>query len=495
MSDWYSRQFGDRSRLAVTVALGHPGHDKGHWAWGGIAFWVNERCLTRAVDPDGVVLDAVRWDLLEIFLWLRQSAARLVNEEPFPALAPSDAYDDAKVRNACDWYDLTDEPPTSLSELEEDEWFLARSEWRRHHALRRAVEGVALPNVYFRRLGDMVEVSWDNETWATPRPGLRFIEQRGTELISARVFSRVIQETLYEVASALNDRNPDHADMLAPIARADSCEVKAEDWKWLIHSPTAGAIQRDLPLIAKKLERHVLEERDVAYIPHSNETLALRHARLVDPVDIEALLEAAQTSPSRPMSRALSRLTNRSIPSTIKPWEEGYARALEVREAFGWGKEPMPNPESWLVEQHVALHKRTLPGDVTLVSTVTADERAAITINPASNSRRRRETAYGTALAHVLLDVDRVAVDGVWEHWPSAARARAFAIMLQLPDDGVRDILPGRTVKDASDVRLVMQHFSSGPVVTARHLRNRKFIASNDRRDEIIRELLASGAH
>lgn len=494
MSDWYSRQFGDSSRFAIAITFGDPGHGKSHFAWGGLALWVNDRCLTRAVDTDGVVADAIRWELLDLLLWLKASVIRLVNEEPLPALGTTDTQDDTKARDACDWFDLTEDPPTTLSDCEEDEWFLARSEWRMHHALRRSVEGVALPNVYFRRLGDMVEVSWDNETRATPRPGLRFVEQRGTEIIPARLFSKIIQQTLFEVASALKDRRPDRVDLVASITESNSCEVKPVDWKWLIHSSTAEAIQRHLPHIAVRLEQHVLQRRDGAYIPHCDETLVLRQARLVAPTDIEALLNAAQATPPHRMSAALLSLTKRSVPSTIRPWEEGYKRALEVREALGWGDKPMPNPESWLPQQHVAVHRRALPSDVALLSLVTPDDRATITINPVSNSRLRREVAYGTALGHLLLDEDRVAVDGLWEHWPSAARARAFAIMLQLPDDGVRKVLPGRGVKDASDVRLVMQHFSSGLIATAQHLRNRRFISSDELRDDIVRELLVSGS-
>ncbi len=493
MSDWYARQFGDSGRFAIAIAFGAPGHGKGHFAWGGLALWVKDRCLTRAVDAEGVVTDSIRWELLEFLLWLQQSATRLVNEEPLPALATADAQDDIKPRDACDWFDLTEDPPTTLSESEEDEWFLARSEWREHHALRRAIEGVALPNVYFRRLGDMVEVSWDNETRASPRAGLRFVEQRGTEIVPASALSKAIQQSLYEVVSALKERHPDCGALLASLAKPNSCEAEPGDWKWLIHSSTAEAIQGRLGQIAKRLERHVLERHDGAYIPHCEETLVLRHARLTAPADIETLLNAAHATPKRRMSNALLSLIKRSVPSATKPWEEGYRRALEVREMLGWGNEPMPSPETWLVEQHVAVHRQTLPSDVALLSLVTSDDRATITINPASNSRRRREVAYGAALAHILLDEDRVAVDGLWEHWPSAARARAFAIMLQLPDDGVRNILPNRRVRDASDVRLVMQHFKSGPVATTRHLRNRRFISSDELRDDIVRELLVSG--
>jgi hypothetical protein len=57
-----------------------------------------------------------------------------------------------------------------------------------------------------------------------------------TELIPARLFSKVIEQTLSEVASAVQDRHPDRADLVASINNPSSCEVGPGDWKWLINS-------------------------------------------------------------------------------------------------------------------------------------------------------------------------------------------------------------------------------------------------------------------
>lgn len=64
--------------------------------------------------------------------------------------------------------------------------------------------------------------------------------------------------------------------------------------------------------------------------------------------------------------------------------------------------------------------------------------------------------------------------------------------MLLLPDDGVRDVLAGRTSIDASDVKRVMQRFNTGPYATTYHLKNRGFIADEERRSDILRELDAA---
>lgn len=488
MSDWYFKQFGDTSVLAISISFGRHGHEPDDTGWGSFALWVRNRCLTRSIDDsDGTPAQAVRWHLAEILSWLRSSAVRLMNEEPLPVLAPSASEDFHDVRDACAWVERTEDAPSKLSAAEQDEWYRIRSEWRDHHSLRRAATGVALPNVYLRRLGERVEVSWDNETWGSPRPSLRFLEQRGTEFVDARVFADVLHGALTDATDALRKHSAASQKPSLPVQG-----VGPSDWKWLIHAATAEAIRRDLPQLAQRLDWHAERNERHGFIPHSPETLVLRQARLCSGSDVTSLL-AGVREPVQPLSEILRKLVRRSVPSTIAPWKEGYQRALEVRETLGWGQDPMPDPESWLSAQNVHLEQRSLPSDIVLLSLVAPDERAAaITINPNSSSRQRREIAYTTALAHILLDVDFVAVDGPWEHWPSAARARAFAIMLQLPDDGVRELLPSGEVRSVADVLLVMQRFNTGPRATTYHLRNRRFIASDDKRDDILRELLSN---
>ena len=489
-ADWYARQFGDGDHFAVSLALGHDPHPTGETAvdaaWGGLSLWVRGRCLTRSVSSDGAVSTEVRWSLLSILRWLLDTGARLVNEEPFP-----DATSPDEVRDGCEWFNRSERPLLTLTEEEEHEWFLRRSEWRHHHAFRRAAEDVALPNVMMRRLGDFVEVSWDNETWSAPRAGLSFVEQRGTELVVASRAARALREALIDVTQALAERHPD-ATVLSDLAVAASATAIADDgWRWLIHSQTARVIAEELKPLRERLTKHAKARRCGLYLPHTSETLILRQARLVSATEVTALLKAAQVTSAEPMKAPVRDLIHPAPASVTRPWLEGYDKAADVREALGWGDDPIHDLHAWLTANNVNVTTRGLPSSLDLVAVRTEDHRGSAVVNSQAQSHFRREIGQETALGHLLFDVIPVAVDGTWEHWPSAARARAFAIMLMLPDDGVRDVLAGRTSVDASDVKRVMDRYNTGPHATTSHLMNRGFIANDERRLEILSELVA----
>jgi hypothetical protein len=488
-TDWYVRQFGDRERFAVSISLGrdpHPtGDDAADAGWGGLSIWVRGRCLTRSVANDGAVSDEVRWSLVDVLRWLIDVGVRLVNEEPFP---DSSALDN--VRDACGWFNESERPLLTLTEAEEDDWFLRRSDWRQHHALRRAAVDAAVPNIMIRRLGDFVEVSWDNETWGTPRPGLSFVEQRGTELAVAERVAYDLRAALVDITRSLAE----HYDIpaltdLATVAAAT--RAGEEDWRWLIHPQTARVIANELVSLRDHLIHHAKTRSSGLYVPHAPETLVLRQARLVSAKDVKSLLKAAQVIPTEPMKAPIRDLIRPTSASATRPWEEGYDRARDVREALGWDDEPIPDLRAWMKLNNVHVTSKNLSPGLDLVAVRTDDHRGSAAVNPRARSHMRREIGEATALGHILFDVNSVVVDGTWEHWPSAARARAFATMLMLPDDGVRDVLAGRKNVDASDIKRVMARFHTGPHATTYHLKNRGFIADDEHRMEILRELVA----
>src|SRR5690606_30714242 len=106
--DWWKRQFGDEDSFALSIALGRDPHPRGapeiDSGWGGMALWVNGRCLTRNISREAGPCDEIRWNLESILLWLLRVGPRLVNEEPFPF--PADA-----CRDACSWIDRTEDAP------------------------------------------------------------------------------------------------------------------------------------------------------------------------------------------------------------------------------------------------------------------------------------------------------------------------------------------------------------------------------------------------
>lgn len=487
MSDWYGRQFGDREHLALGLSFGrtpHPGDQPALDAtWGGLSLWVRGRCLTRNVSDDSGVSDEVRWSLLSVLDWLAHVGVRLINEEPFPLGSASE-----RVRDGCDWINETEVPMLTLSEAEEDSWFATRSEWRNHHALRRAAVDVALPNVVLRRLGDALEVSWDNETWGSSRPDISFVERRGTERVSARAASDALTEALRDVSSILLAKT-DEPELKQLAARIASSIPNAEDWKWLVHQQTAAVIKGELGALHQRLIRNADPRGRGFFIPHTLETMALRQVRLGSAAEVEAFLRASTPTLDLKIGASLQQLIKPEAAPAVEGWRVGYDRALEIRDVLGWGDDPAPDLREWLSRENVGISMPRLSSSIDVISNRTQDGRALAVINPQGGSPLRRETGLASALGHIIMDDAGVWVEGTWEHWPTAARARAFGVMLLLPDGGVRKLLAGRDHIDASDVHRVMDHFKTGPHATTYHLKNRGFIANEERRVEILRQL------
>ena len=478
MSEWFQRQFGDRAEFALGVSLGIDPHPSGDTAldaaWGSLEVWIKGRCLSASVSDWGVS-QGVRWSLLPVLRWFLEVGIRLVNEDPYPRFSKG-----RDVPDGCSWYDATLFPPMLTPEAE-SRWFARRSEWRHYHALRRSTEDVALPNVVFRRIGDHTEVSWDNDSWSPPRPDIHFVERRGRELVSASTFGSVIRETLTVVLSALTEREP-HEALTALEDRAGKFGASKTDWRWLVHRPTAAVIREAMPELRGRLDKATKKNARGIYVPHTLETKVLRHVRLECAEDVEAVLNAAAHLPDNPIAAALQGLVRPRPAANERPWEEGNDYAEVVRDALGWGSDPLPDLKQWLPAQGVLIADQdlNLPPAVAVFARRTEDARVMTHINPRGTSRMRQETGLGTALGHVLLDDGPVAVDGIWEHWPTAARARAFGVALTLPEDGVRDLLRDTSSIGEDEVRELMRVYRSGPFATTFRLKNLGLITPDE---------------
>src|SRR5437868_1184466 len=302
MNDWYQRQFGERATFAMSIALGPDPHPSGDQeldaTWGALELWAEARCLTRNVSESDGVNDAIRWNLLPILQWILEVGLRLVNEDPFPRFSRG-----IDVPDGCAWFDATLSPPVLTSE-QEQRWFLRRSEWRHHHALRTAALDVSLPNVVFRRIGDSMEVSWDNERWPPPHPGLSFVEPRGRVLVEAKAVATVLKETVCEVTRALAARTKLPA-LLALAETADKVDADTRSWRWLIHRPTAKIVQDELPGLCGRLDAATAVNKSGLFVPHTPETHVLRLCRLESKADVEAVLSAAKLISEKSMSSML----------------------------------------------------------------------------------------------------------------------------------------------------------------------------------------------
>lgn len=476
--------FGDPEEFAITVELRlepgtAPSADLAR-SWGAIEIWAGGRCLTRHTQGDAAS-NAIEWHLLDLIDWLLEKLVPLLNEEPFPELRVHD-----EVQDAAHWFSATLQGP-SPSGHDEDAWFLARSQWADRHMLRRADQEVVLPNLFLRRFGDTVEMSWDHEAPGSARADMQFVARRGVTYVDARHVADVIFRMLEDVLGALA-RGPgdSFAHRLEALHR---CRPERSDWHWLVPDRTARCIRAELPDLAMRLDA-VMAERDHAFVlPHTSETRLLRHVPLADGKRIRALLRLLPTHDAAGVDGALRALQQPRAPDPMRPWLDGNDYAEAVRDALGWGSEPLPALDAWMRERGILLPaaEAELPASVSVLAARSPRMAAVAAVNPQSR-RIGREIGLAAALGHLLLDVDPVSVEGTFEHWPAAARARAFAVALMLPEGGVRDVIGRRGLVDASGVRSLMGRFRTSPLATVRRIRNLGLIGREES-EELLAEV------
>jgi hypothetical protein len=499
MSESNHKTFGDPGAFSIVAELVPPelgtpsndprpadradadvGRDVNDPTWGRFELWAQGRCLTRSQSvEDRREANAIEWSLRSWLEWVDAVGIRLINEDPFPRMKPED-----EILDGCAWAESTLKPPL-LDEDAEDRWWVRRSEWLAHHSLRRAFEGAAVPNVVFRRVGDNFEISWDNERSPSAREDIVFLESRGRAFVAASEFARVLAQSASTLAVAAAASAPEDAQLQGLARSLSHAAAKKEDWRWLVHRPTAKCIRDHLPELARSLDAHAETAKVGRYVPHSFATSVLRVARLDDESQVQFLLKQAEELGNEPWSPSFARLVRPRRPTAQEPWRAGNEYAELVREQLGWGVDPAPDLRVWSQGEGVELVAAGLPYGIRMLG-CRRDAGAGVAIDR-HKWRGTLPTMQGTALGHILMDEEAVSTDGEWEDWPSAARARAFGVALLLPEQGVRERLASSSVT-AEAVRDLMAHYGTGAWATTHRLRNLGLIGSTQQ-EELLQDL------
>lgn len=476
---WYQRLFGDTRHFALQLELDddpHPGADPLlSRSWGRLAIWVGGRCLTQSV-RGGATSQAVEWYLLPLLDWAAEHSVALFNEEPLPKPTT------ARVASCVDWMLASERAPWQLTEAEEDRWFQERSDYRGRHALRVGFPGAAAPNLFMRRMGHFIEFSWDNDRWSTGRADLQFVEAYGVRRVGAE---RVESVWLDFFAALRGECEP--AARAAGVTLPSLPVATSSAWTWLLPAPLRDAIRS--PLFGDLAERMSAPSgRGRLLVRHSRETLLLRDCVALPASEVASLLHLE--APKGASSAVLGGLRRLRPAPTQSPYLEGYERALDVREALGWDDASAPDLLAWLRAQQVVVEEseRSDWFDGALIAT--RGHRPLIDLNTSSRYNRQRspQMTLAAALGLLVMDADPSQDYGLVftdaAHWPTAARARAFAAMLLMPEDGLRTVLAGRggtRPLQSADVQAVMDHFGTTPIATTHHLKNLGWIDDGQR--------------
>lgn len=463
---------GERGRFAVEIDFEPDPGPTPHGeleaeSFGAIALWVNGRNLTEHRTGQEH-FPRVRWHLIGFLRWLRAHLAPLLNEEPLPR-----AIHEVASGNA--WFDASARPPLLLTEAQEDAWFDARQDWWLRHGVRAGADGGLLPHLFLRRLDNDVELSWDNERFPPPHRGVRFVEAVGVERVPAELAFEVFRDVLVGCAKALGEA----ATALIPDAPAP------DPWRWLLAPSVQQLVLANRPLVHRL--RHKTRVPHAPWVArHCAETMALGALPPAVTEDtVRRLLGALALNDGGPRAddSALRRLCRPSPAPTRQPWLAGYEVARQLQRDATHRYEAGEDPGAWM-----RAHSVFTQGDADLGEAI--DDACAWAPGHQPCVLRNRRGRYSPrfslarALGHFLMDALPDAhyahVSSPWEHWPAAARARAFAAMFLMPDDDVRAFFVGASV-EATKVRAYAARCRVSETTVLWHLQNLGVIGEEER--------------
>jgi Zn-dependent peptidase ImmA (M78 family) len=497
---------GDRARFAAEVTFlpdeepDTRGEDA--VAWGELSLWVGARNLC-AHTLFGEQRIGVRWHLLGVLEWLAGSFDELLHETRLPV--SSTGIDAAQTMERTRQH-------LSVDDLEELE--LWQSWWARHN-LRAGADGGLLPNLYVRRRGGRIEVSWDSTRLDFPPEGLTFEHPAGHDLLEPLEAGHVLFAWLDEASAVLSERADAGARVAALRRRvAELRDVSRTERRLAL---AAGFAASDAGLVDEWRELQDLgygtaAARRAAFdAPHDELVVSGSCAAQLMWGTLSPTLDAAdrrrivamllQVYAPASESADLARLVRgQSLASDLsQAWAQGYELAEQLHNQLAVDTEEPVDVEAILVRLGVDLRVIDLTDDGIRGLTVASPEhRPTITVN------RRFKHGHGPdvrrftlahELCHLLLDRDQgrdvaLASSEDWAPVDVERRANAFAAMFLMPRAAVQGAVARathapETLPGAAFVARRLQV----PVQTAiHHLKNLDYVDTNTH-DELLERL------
>jgi Zn-dependent peptidase ImmA (M78 family) len=392
-----------------------------------------------------------------------------------------------EIPSAAAWLDASlDGPLFTPTQADDDRWFDQRHEYWRRHALPSIGGGACWPNVTFRRVGEHVEVSWENDDTTPPRGDLRFMEPRGSVLVPADIVASTLRQCVMTAIGKLRERSVPIG-LAGPLANGHGAGHDA--WKWLVAPSVRDVLLHaggEIRELRGKLEQNV--PRHGALVPHTPLTSWLRAAPLSDSDSIVEFGHLTSTPPPSMLAQDLLSLRSSTPAPAEKPWRAGYTAALRVREALGWNDEAVPDLSTWLPTRGIALENHS-SGTGWMCAVCTFEGHRARIVDNSAFASVSRPMRLASGLGHLLLDLPEDKSFGVvsspWAHWPTVARAKAFGAMLLIPEGAVRAI--ARTVTDSTELaRRIIERFHVTPKVATWHLYHLGLLGEDEREQVLL---------
>ncbi|WP_295439001.1 ImmA/IrrE family metallo-endopeptidase [uncultured Thiodictyon sp.] len=462
-----------------------PAH--GGWSTGELKITVGGHVLTRNRRA-GKDRDSVQWYLLPVFEWLVKNWTPLFHEENYS------------------WHE-NDAGPAATStfmamrrliaaedDINQEKYEKVQSWWQRH-ALRAADSSALYPDVYFRRLGNDIEISWTARQPTYAPDGFRFSLMPGVATLPI-------------------------AEVTEPLWQSLEWFVKSSEVADVADIKTVEQLRQRLnelhEISTKDLESWYLPERLLKRIDEVKKKFAIatESARLpsvpaisffdspvlmfggvspdIGDKDVETLLAFLSSHFGGTESAALTELVDTSIGAPIAaPFEEGYDLAEDLLEQLDLpGNGSFIDIADILTKLGIEIKKQKLhTHSIRGVALAGSQYSPAILVNTKFSFN---ETKVGQRFTlaheffHILYDRTRAKrvthTSGPWASPGVEKRANAFAAMLLMPRELIRKSVIEKDINSISNAAASMR---VGITTLIEHLYNLNVI------DEMEREGLA----
>ena len=477
--------FGDRAHFAIEVrhmpnALTDIEPEASEGSWGDWRLWVADinLCAFRLESNNkNVEVQEVRWYLAPLFKWLVANWMPLLHEKRLPV---GGRFVDSRPRSARAAY-------LSMLETAGDDIdrFHTWQVWGERHAIRTAAEGGIVPDVFFQRIEDEIEISWGSRI----QPGAdaaTFIAEDSITRLSVNKVAEAFYSAI-EWFSAIPE-----------VQQFSWCKTLSREWKivksqpagqsalswYLDGSPELGTLTKTFLRAWKKLRGH-FEMPKECWLGTLSPVVAMfgdLEPKISEHAAAKLLAEYFDAQTDLGASEKLSGLISEEPAwSTSSPWDNGYSLALEVLDEA--------DPDTGSASTRIDVMLRNLGivvKDVDLgpqgprgVAFAGSDLRPTILVN-IDNSKNKSKGGRRFTLAHefchILFDQSKArSLAHSSTPWASPSveqRANAFAAMLLMPPYRARR--PRATdIEDLKrEINLMAKRMSVSSVALKRHLSN-----------------------
>lgn len=481
--------FGDPARLRIEVRWTRDAEPRARrpavhgWSMGDLRITVRDRCLTEHLHGSKP-RPFVSWYLSPLFRWLAENWAPLLHEEDF-------AWEDGRTVPALvscrevlrETIDRTDPAGRAV--------YRAAQHWAARHGLRTAAEGGLLPDLFLRRFGDEIELSWGTGAPLFAPDGFAFLSVPGV----ARLPVEDVAGPLWQMLRWFADHPPrlddpaDQENWSAIVDRIETLDRLPTRDLEAAHLPaTIACLLEDLGTNA--LPATLTESRRMQAAPAISE-LSPRVAMFggVDPnltrgdaATLLALLAGRGNGTDAP---ALADLVGRRGLSPLRPppHADGYAFAEDLLDDLGEPTGDHVDVEALVARLGIAVERRALETrsirGVALAGEGLSPCILVNTSHPFNSASDGQRFTIAHELCHILHDrarARRVAhASGPWVAPGFEKRANAFAAGLLMPRDLVIRHLGARAVDEAV-VDEVATRLHVGRIALVEHLHNLRLI-------------------